>query len=111
MLNSAMKFQLLIKTTYWKINIFLALKHSKVVFIPLINVKMPTIEQDKFHAQLSWAWKKFYNLGAWHTVHTSSQTDNEHYGFKATSLGLYGIPFLFKSLTFPGGRRPVTDIA
>ena len=35
----------------------------------LINVKMPTIvgilniyEQDKFRAQLSWAWKKFYNL-------------------------------------------------
>ena len=22
-------------------------------------------EQLKFHAQLSWAWKKFYNLGAW----------------------------------------------
>ena len=21
-------------------------------------------EQEKFHAQLSWAWKKFYNLGA-----------------------------------------------
>ena len=21
-------------------------------------------EQNKFHAQLSWAWKKFYNLGA-----------------------------------------------
>ena len=27
-----------------------------------INMKMPTL--DKFHAQLSWAWKKFYNLGA-----------------------------------------------
>ena len=22
-------------------------------------------KQNKFHAQLSWAWKKFYNLGAW----------------------------------------------
>ena len=21
-------------------------------------------KQNKFHAQLSWAWKKFYNLGA-----------------------------------------------
>ena len=21
-------------------------------------------EYDKFHTQLSWAWKKFYNLGA-----------------------------------------------
>ena len=51
------KFQLLIKTN--------------VVFIMLINVKMRTIvgifniyEQDKFRAQLSWAWKKFYNFGA-----------------------------------------------
>ena len=33
---------------------------------------MPTIvglftiyEQEKFYAQLSWAWKKFYNLGPW----------------------------------------------
>ena len=38
----------------------------------LINVKMPTsfwhfyiYEQDKFHARLSWAWKKFYKLRAW----------------------------------------------
>ena len=30
----------------------------------LINVKMPTIV-DKFHAQLGWARKKFYNLRAW----------------------------------------------
>ena len=38
---------------------FLALSLSDVVFIMLINVKMPTIyEQDKFDAQLSWAWKK-----------------------------------------------------
>ena len=36
----------------------------------LINIKMPTIvgiltliEDDIFHAQLSWAWK-VYNLGA-----------------------------------------------
>ena len=24
-----------------------------------------TYEHVKFHAQLSWAWKKFYNLGPW----------------------------------------------
>ena len=30
-----------------------SLKHSDVVFILLINVKMPTIEKNKFHAQLS----------------------------------------------------------
>ena len=24
-----------------------------------------TYEHLKYHAQLSWAWKKFYNLGAW----------------------------------------------
>ena len=42
----------------------LALSLSDVVFIMLINVKMPTIyEQDKFRAQQSWAWKKFHNLG------------------------------------------------
>ena len=39
---------------------FLALSLSDVVFIMLINVKMPTIfniyEQDKFRAQLSEAW-------------------------------------------------------
>ena len=40
---------------------FLAFSHSDVVFIMLINVKMPTIEQDKFCAEL--AWKKFYNRG------------------------------------------------
>ena len=46
--------------------------HNYVVFIMLINVKMPTIvgiltfmSRIKFCAQLSWAWKKFYNLGAW----------------------------------------------
>ena len=50
---------------------FLALSISDDVFIMLINVKMPTIvgiltiiEQDKFRAQLSWAWKKLYALGA-----------------------------------------------
>ena len=43
---------------------------EKAIFL-LINVKMPTIvgifniyELEKFHAQLSLAWKKFYNLGA-----------------------------------------------
>ena len=51
-----------VKTTckILKITIFLALKLSAVVFILLINVKMPTIvgifnnrEQDKLHAQMS----------------------------------------------------------
>ena len=52
---------------------FLVFSLSDIVFIILINVKMPTIvgilkfmskwyfniyEQDKFRAQLSWAWKK-----------------------------------------------------
>ena len=52
----------------WKIKTFLAFKLSDAVFIMLINVRMLTIvgilalnEHDKFHAQLSWAWKKFYN--------------------------------------------------
>ena len=37
------KFQLLVKTKTLKIAIFLAFKHSDVVFIMLINVKMITI--------------------------------------------------------------------
>ena len=45
---------------------FLALSLSDVVFIVLMNVKMPNIhEQDNFRAKLSWAWKKFYNLEHW----------------------------------------------
>ena len=42
------------------------------MFILLINVKMPTIigiltfmSRNRFHAQLTWAWKKIYNLEAW----------------------------------------------
>ena len=38
-----MKFQLLIKTKMLKTKVFLTLKLSDVVFILLINVKMPTI--------------------------------------------------------------------
>ena len=45
---------------------FLALSLSYVVFIMIRNVKHFNIyEQDQFRAQLSWAWKKFYNLGAY----------------------------------------------
>ena len=58
------------KLSHWQIKKFLALSLSDIVFIMLINVKMLTIvgqfniyEQDKFCAQLSWAWKK-YNLRA-----------------------------------------------
>ena len=41
-----------------------------MLFFMLKNVKMPTlvgiltILSKKNHAQLSWAWKNFYNLGA-----------------------------------------------
>ena len=38
-----MKFQLLIKPTIVKNKTFLAFKHSDVVFIMLVNVKMPTV--------------------------------------------------------------------
>ena len=55
-----MKFKLPIKAKMLKIKIFYAFKHSDVVFIMRINVKMPTFvvinnisEHDKFHAQLS----------------------------------------------------------
>ena len=66
------KFQLLVNTKYRQIKKFPALSLSGVVFIMLINVKMPTIvdiltfmSRIKLHAQLSWVWKKLYNLGAW----------------------------------------------
>ena len=36
-----------------KVTDYAALSHADVVFIILINVKMPTIEQDKFLTQLS----------------------------------------------------------
>ena len=50
----SMNFQLLIKLEYWQIKKFLALGLSGVVFIMLINVKMPTIVgiltfMDKIH--------------------------------------------------------------
>ena len=54
------KFQLLIKLKYQQMKKLLALSLSDVVFIVLINVKMPTIvgifniyEQDRFRAQLN----------------------------------------------------------
>ena len=54
------KFQLLIKLKYQHMKKFLALCFSDVIFIMLINVKMPTIvgiltfiSIMKFHAQLS----------------------------------------------------------
>ena len=57
------------KLKYGQIKKFLALSPSDVVFILLINVKMPTnfwhfnnYEHDKFHAELSIIF--FYNLGA-----------------------------------------------
>ena len=31
-------------------------------------------DQVKFHAQLSWAWKKFYNLGAGNANHLATRT-------------------------------------
>ena len=65
----SMKFQLLIQLKCWKITIFLALRLSDIVFILFINVNncwhFNIYEQEKIHAQLSWAWKKFYNLWAW----------------------------------------------
>ena len=66
-----MKLNLLIKAAKTKLN------HQSQSFILLINVKIVDIfiiyvqdnlainiyEQDKFHAQLSWAWIKFDNRG------------------------------------------------
>ena len=65
-----MKFQQLMITETRQMKTFLAFKLPDVVFVMLINVKMLSIvdnfniyEQDKFRAQLSWAWKFFITLG------------------------------------------------
>ena len=46
-------------------------KPKMLSFLP-INVKMHfnIYEQEKFHAQMSWAWKMFHNLGSrfWHIL-------------------------------------------
>ena len=39
-------------------------------------------EQLKFCAQLSWAWKKFYNLGAWQELRQLSPLNNGKCMFK-----------------------------
>ena len=47
-------------------------------------------DQVKFHAQLSWAWKKFYNLGAWVLCLIRSICQNIYgkYGeFKSSPVG------------------------
>ena len=45
---------------------FMSRKNSILGFLSPKNAKFPDIfiyEHLKFHAQLSWAWKKFFNLG------------------------------------------------
>ena len=67
-LNRARNSNCLWKLKYRQIKKFLALSLSDVVFIMLINVKMPTIAgiltfMSRINFVLGWAWKKFYNLG------------------------------------------------
>ena len=38
---------------------------KKVMKLLAFIFEQPSYEQLKFRAQLSWAWKKFYNPGAW----------------------------------------------
>ena len=71
-LNWARNFSCSLKLKYRQIKVFLALSLSDVVFIMLINVKMPTSVgiltfMSKINFVLSWAelsWKTFYNIGA-----------------------------------------------
>ena len=42
-------------------------------------------EQEKFHAQLSWAWKKFYNLEARLHVNTFDSGNLKQWYLKLTS--------------------------
>ena len=46
------------------IKLFPCITQPSMKFFLLINIKMPTFKHFKFHVQLSWAWKKFYNLKA-----------------------------------------------
>ena len=63
----SMKFQLLRESKILKNNIFFCLKQSNVVFILLINVKMPTIVgiltfMSRINFKLSWGeHEKFHN--------------------------------------------------
>ena len=68
------EFQLLINTKIPTNEKVSALSISDLVLILLINVKMSALvgKQDKFRAQLSWAWKKFYKLGACYGFNNSS---------------------------------------
>ena len=36
-------------------------------------------KQNKFHAELSWAWKKFYNFRVWNMIKLSGYTWNERF--------------------------------
>ena len=65
---------------------FLALSLSDVVFIMLINVKMPTIVGILAYmsrinfvlSKLSWAWKRFNNLWAsYHIIVIANDKDCE----------------------------------
>ena len=65
------KFQLLIKTkilTNGEVYCFMSLRCCIYHANKCLNANncwhFNIYEQDKFHAQLSWAWKKFYNLWA-----------------------------------------------
>ena len=45
-----------------------------VAYISLTFQHFSFYVQLKFHAQLSWAWKKFYSPGAWLTTYIHSYT-------------------------------------
>ena len=68
----SMKFQLLIKTKIpanKEVSCFKSLRCCIYHANKCLNANncwhFNIYEQDKFCAQLSWVWKKFYNLGAW----------------------------------------------
>ena len=47
---------------------FNSAEHEKVLTVGIFY----SYDQVKFHAHLSWAWKKFYNLGAWSNIVSTS---------------------------------------
>ena len=78
-----MKFLLLIKTKIKKINTFLAFKLAAVVYIMLINVKMPTISY--VHKCENANNVMFIMLKCQHCWHFNI---NEHYKFHAVDLSI-----------------------
>ena len=64
-------------------------------------------EQLKFHAQLSWDWKKFYNLGTW-TVTTAIRHSNSDFNLNFNENVSRNKP---RSVVYQYDRRSIPPIS